>query len=112
MAEFFIQPLECGWVGRLVVWQVEFLDGQVAEQAANDLLGQIVGNQVIIDRHSEKARCVKRCHWRNELAAENLIHSVREYIQRGARQAQGLFSFQDALVDVGKPADRSGQRHL
>ena len=55
MPEFFIQPLEGRRVGRLVIRQVELLDGQLAEQAAHKLLCQVVVQQVIIQRHAEKA---------------------------------------------------------
>lgn len=97
LTKFAVEPLERRRIWRLVEGMCELLDREILEVSSDDLLGEGVIQDIVVDRHPEITRvCKPACVL--IFGLEDLAQRIGEHIQRGEWHAQGVFVFEDAHV--------------
>ena len=49
LTELTVEPFKRGWFGRLVKGMCEFLNGELMKMPSDDLFGQVVIKDIVID---------------------------------------------------------------
>jgi len=112
LTELSVEPFECRRFGWLVIGMGELLYGELLEILSDNLLGQVVIKDVVIDRHPEIAVMFEGRIQVLIFGLEDFIQRIGEYVQRGERHSKRVFIFQDSPVHLAHFAERVGERSL
>ena len=92
----------------MVIRMRKFLDGDARKMLPDDLFGQGVAQEIVVDGHAEIAGNIERSARGAILHAEDFIQGVGQNVQRSQWDFERVLAFENAPLHFAELAEGEG----